>query len=57
MRMPWGKFKGQEIYALPSSYLYWVAENVDEKSDLNKQVVKECDEEWQFREKHDKHFE
>lgn len=57
MRMPWGKFKGQEICALPSSYLLWVAENVDEKSDLNKQVVKECDEEWQFREKHGDHFE
>lgn len=57
MKMPWGKFKGQEIHSLPSSYLKWVAENVKENSELNRYVVVEADEEWQWREKNDQHKE
>ena len=57
MKMPWGKFKGTEIDKLPSSYLLWVAENVNEDSDLNKKIVKEADEEWQHRERYNNHFE
>jgi hypothetical protein len=25
--MPWGKYRGQQIAAIPTSYLVWVAEN------------------------------
>uniref|UniRef100_A0A6M3KNA5 Putative quorum-sensing-regulated virulence factor n=1 Tax=viral metagenome TaxID=1070528 RepID=A0A6M3KNA5_9ZZZZ len=57
MRMPYGRFKGQEIEDLPSSYLKWIAENWDEKSTTNKMICKAADEEWQFREKTNIHWE
>ena len=57
MKMPWGKFKEIEIYKLPSSYLLWIAENVQENDPYNVKIVKEADEEWQHREKHNNHFE
>ena len=57
MKMPWGKFKNIEIYKLPSSYLLWIAENVEETDQYNAKIVKEADEEWQHREKYNNHFE
>ena len=57
MKIPFGKYKGKEIVDLPSSYLLWIAENVKEDIPRNKMVVKECDEEWCFREKFNMHFE
>jgi hypothetical protein len=54
--MPWGKFKGTPIHELPSSYLRWVAENVDESKDFNARVVKACDDEYQYREKYNCHI-
>ncbi len=29
MRMPWGKFRGQDIGDVPSSYLAWLVEECD----------------------------
>jgi len=49
-KMPWGKFKGIEIWRLPSGYLKWVAENFDHKD-----ICESADEEWQWREKYNKH--
>ena len=57
MKMPWGMHKNTEIYKLPSSYLLWIAENVEETDQYNAKIVKEADEEWQLREKHNTHFE
>lgn len=57
MEMPCGKYKGTEITELPSSYLLWIAENWDENSALNKRICEDADEEYSFREKHDKHWE
>ena len=55
MKLPFGKFKGREIEELPSSYLLWLAENMDESNPLNKKICIEADKEWQFREKHNCH--
>ena len=49
-KMPWGKFKGKEIWRLPSPYLKWVAENFDKKD-----ICEAADAEWQWREKYDQH--
>ena len=57
MKMPWGMHKNTEIYKLPSSYLLWIAENVEETDQWNTKIVKEADEEWQHREKHNNYFE
>ena len=29
MRMPWGKYRGEPVYDLPSSYLCWLAEEAE----------------------------
>ena len=52
MRMPWGKFRGREIEVLPSSYLHWLAR--DCKNDT---IATAADQEWQWRERHNCHFE
>ena len=56
MEMPWGKYKGKEIENLPSWYLKWLAENINEKNPVGAQVCKEADEEYQFREKNGSHI-
>lgn len=53
MKMPWGKFKGKEIYDCPSSYLKWLAENCD----WDDKICEEADEEWQHRERYNNHKE
>ena len=54
--MLWGKFKGKEIYALPSRYLRWLAENIDENNPKNAAVCLAADKEYQWREQHGQHF-
>jgi len=34
MRMPWGKFKGEDLEDIESSYLLWVLENCEIKPGL-----------------------
>lgn len=50
--MPFGKHRGKFITDIPSSYLKWAAENLDQED-----ICQVCDDEWQFREKHNYHFE
>lgn len=38
MRMPFGKYKGEELEDLPTSYLYWLCENVDGNAALIKEA-------------------
>lgn len=38
MKMPFGKYKGEDLEDLPTSYLLWVAENVGGYSALVKEV-------------------
>lgn len=57
LKMPYGKFKGQEIVSLPSSYLLWLAEHIDERSERNEDICLAADKEWQFREKRGCHIE
>lgn len=53
MEMPFGKYKGEYIEDLPSSYLHWLAVNCD----WNDEVQEAADAEYQYREKYDCHFE
>jgi uncharacterized protein (DUF3820 family) len=34
MKMPFGKHKGEDFEDLPTSYLQWIAENLEGKDDL-----------------------
>ena len=51
--MSFGKHEGKSLEDVPSSYLKWFFENVEDQDEL----VEACYEEWQFREKFDEHFE
>ena len=52
MEMPFGKYKGKMMHEIPSSYIRWVSENWE-----NDKVASAADREWQWREKHNKHWE
>jgi hypothetical protein len=51
-RMPFGTHIGKLIVDIPSDYLLWVAEYVEQED-----ICKACDTEWNFREKFNSHFE
>ena len=57
MIMPYGKYKGQDMENLPSSYLLWLAENIDERNPRNSVVCLAADKEYQLREKTHSHIE
>lgn len=42
MEMPFGKHKGEEIEDLPSSYLRWLAENMEDEK-IRSEAEQECD--------------
>ena len=56
MKIPWGKFKGQDIESVPSSYIRWMAENLDETKPRNRELCIAADKEYQWREKNDAHI-
>ena len=51
MILPFGKYKGYYIENVPSDYLRWMAENLDDED-----FAVAADEEYQFREKWGTHF-
>lgn len=51
MKMPWGKFKGEDIEDIPSGYLHWLAENCED--DL---IATMADEEFRIRTDDGTHF-
>ena len=51
-RMPFGKHEGKLLVDIPSSYLLWAAENINQED-----ICQACDKEWSFREKFNSHFE
>ena len=55
--MPYGKYKGQDIVSLSSGYLRWLAENIKEITLEDSAICKAADEEYQFREKNNRHIE
>lgn len=57
MVMPWGRYRDEYIDEIPSSYLRYVAENWDEDNPYKKRIVQECDDEWQWRDRTNNHFE
>lgn len=57
MIMPYGKFKGQDMENVPSRYLHWLAENIDEGDPRNSAVCLAADKEYQLREKTNTHIE
>jgi hypothetical protein len=50
MKMPWGKFKGEDIGDIPSDYLKWLAENCEQDH-----IATKADEEYQWREDNNSH--
>lgn len=56
MKVWFGKYKGKDIEFLPSSYIKWIAENIDENTPQKKALVEACDKEWQWREKNNEHI-
>ncbi len=52
LKMLYGTFKGKEMHEIPSGYLLWLAENFH-----NEKFCEAADKEWQWREKHNKHWE
>ena len=51
MRMPWGKFKGDDIDDVPSDYLKWLAANCDDD-----EIATAADEEYRRRTDNSAHF-
>lgn len=51
--MPFGKHKGRIIEELPSSYLRWLAENLEDEDE----VVEAAEAEYNYRRDHGGHFE
>ena len=54
--MPFGRHKNKRIDELPSGYLLWVAEALSAKTELNRRLIKACDDEWQYRERYNCHI-
>lgn len=52
MTMPFGKYRGKTIEELPSGYLRWMRDNVEDDD-----LVDAADDELQFRDIHNTHFE
>ena len=50
MRMPRGKFQGEELEQIPSDYLFWVSTDWDEP------YATEADKEYREREQCGEHF-
>lgn len=51
MKMPWGKYKDEELDDIPSDYLYWIAANCDQDN-----IASAADEEYRWREDNSAHF-
>ena len=51
MIMPFGEHKGKCICDIPSNYLKWAMENLDDE-----EIALACEEEYCFRERHNNHF-
>lgn len=51
LKMKFGKHRDKTIEEIPSDYLQWMCEELD-----NDKLVDAADAEYQFREKHNTHF-
>lgn len=49
--IPWGKFKGKRIKAIPSGYLRWLARDCDDE-----EICEAADQEYNEREEAGEHF-
>lgn len=56
MYMPFGKYKGQDVEDVPSPYLRWFCENIEPDSSSMEDLIEICEEEYNFREKHNCHI-
>lgn len=48
MKMPFGRYKGEDMEDLPTSYLYWLAENLES----HPQIQQEAENQLKLREGH-----
>lgn len=39
MKMPFGKYKGEDFEDIPTAYLYWMAENLDSHPKLQEEAA------------------
>ena len=51
MKMPWGKFKDEEIEDIPSGYLKWLAINCEDDD-----ICEAADQEYRWRTDNGEHF-
>lgn len=56
MRMPFGKYAGEDIEDVPSKYLKWFLENIDPETTFLESIVEEVDKEYKWREKYNEHI-
>ena len=54
--MPWGKFRGELISAIPSNYLSWLKEGGSKDMPVSDEIAEAAEEEYQFRTKWNSHF-
>jgi len=52
MIIPFGKYIGEDLEDIPSSYLKWLAENCEDED-----ICEAADEEYRWRTNSNKHFE
>lgn len=53
---PYGKYKGTRIAEIPDTYLRFVCTKFDERTALQKKIVKACSDELEWREKNNQHI-
>jgi len=56
MIMPYGKFKSKDMGEIPSAYLKWLAENMDESKETEREICYAADIEYNWRPRNDSHF-
>lgn len=54
MKMPFGKYVNKDMEDIPSSYLRWLIDDLDEQK--NADLIEAADEELAFRDAHGGHF-
>ncbi len=57
MKLLVGKFKGKTLEEIPSWYVKYIAENWDERTVYDCELIVAADKEWKFREENNTHIE
>lgn len=52
MPFPSGKFRGKAVEGVPTGYLRWAAENWQERTEKDRELMRAINAELEFRERH-----